>query len=211
MNSTKEIADYRDYGYRDARPTHAHAYLVPVLTKLLASGQRRVLDFGCGNGSLTAAISRADLQFVGVDLSETGIAEARVAHPGIQFILGDVTGPLESLNIGHFDVVISCEVVEHLYNPRAWARNCYGLLHPRGTLIVSTPYHGYLKNLLISAQGAWDRHFTALWDGGHIKFWSYPTLRQLLSEAGFERFEFYGAGRAPYLWKSMVIRCSKPR
>jgi hypothetical protein len=37
---------------------------------------------------------------------------------------------------------------------------------------VSTPYHGYHKNLGLALSGKMDAHFTALWEGGHIKFFS---------------------------------------
>lgn len=56
--------------------------------------------------------------------------------------------------------------------------------------------------------GKMDGHFTALWDGGHIKFWSRKTLTTLLAKHGFEVMEFRGCGRFPYLWKSMFIRAS---
>ena len=72
--------------------------------------------------------------------------------------------------------------------------------------MISTPYHGYLKNLVMAATGKMDAHFTVLWDGGHIKFWSRKTLTQLLEEFGFEVIGFKGSGRFPYIWKSMFIR-----
>jgi hypothetical protein len=75
-----------------------------------------------------------------------------------------------------------------------------------GELIISCPYHGYLKNLVMALAGKFDNHFTVLWDGGHIKFWSKKTLTQLLEEFGFEVIDFKGAGRFPYLWKSMFIK-----
>ena len=75
-----------------------------------------------------------------------------------------------------------------------------------GEIIISTPYHGYLKNLALALSGKLDAHFTALWDGGHIKFFSRNTLETLLVESGFEVTDFIGAGRWPYLWKSMLIK-----
>ena len=71
--------------------------------------------------------------------------------------------------------------------------------------MVSTPYHGYWKNLLLSVAGKWDSHHTALWDGGHIKFWSRSTLTKLLEANGFDVVDFKGAGRIYGLWKSMVL------
>jgi 2-polyprenyl-6-hydroxyphenyl methylase/3-demethylubiquinone-9 3-methyltransferase len=83
------------------------------------------------------------------------------------------------------------------------------VLKPGGLLIISTPYHGYLKNLALSIFGKWDDHHTALWDGGHIKFWSRSTLTQLLEAGGFDVIDFRGVGRLPWLWKSMVLIARK--
>ena len=106
--------------------------------------------------------------------------------------------------------MISTEVVEHVYAPRRWAAAAFSALNPGGVLICSTPYHGYLKNLTLAASGKLDAHFTALWGGGHIKFWSRRTLTALLQETGFEMVAFRGAGRWPWLWKSMLIAALKP-
>jgi hypothetical protein len=50
-----------------------------------------------------------------------------------------------------------------------------------------------------------DNHFTVLWDGGHIKFWSKKTLNIIFSEFGFKKIKFKGCGRYPFLWKSMLL------
>ncbi len=52
--------------------------------------------------------------------------------------------------------------------------------------------------------GKLDAHFTALWDYGHIKFWSIRTLSELLREAGFVEIRFERVGRIPALAKSMI-------
>jgi 2-polyprenyl-6-hydroxyphenyl methylase/3-demethylubiquinone-9 3-methyltransferase len=97
-----------------------------------------------------------------------------------------------------------------VYAPRRWAAAAFTALKPGSVLICSTPYHGYLKNLALAASGQLDPHFTALWDGGHIKFWSRRTLTALLQEAGFQVVGFRGAGRWPWLWKSMLLAAKKP-
>jgi len=73
-----------------------------------------------------------------------------------------------------------------------------------------TPYHGYLKNLVISLVGGWDRHFQVERDGGHIKFFSKRTLRRMAEAVGFRNLRFQGAGRLPWLWKSMILVAQKP-
>ena len=58
--------------------------------------------------------------------------------------------------------------------------------------------------------GTMDAHFTALWDHGHIKFWSFHTLHALLKDAGFVNIEFYRVGRIPVLAKSMIAIARMP-
>ena len=80
-----------------------------------------------------------------------------------------------------FDVAIATEVIEHLVRPHNLPGFAKQLLRPGGPLIISTPYHGYLKNLVLALSNKWDSHLTPLWDGGHIKMWSRKTL------SGFQR------------------------
>jgi len=117
---------------------------------------------------------------------------------------------LEKLGEPPFDIVVSTEVVEHLYSPREYARGCFQALKPGGRFICTTPYHGYGKNLALSLLGKWDAHANPLWDGGHIKLWSRNTLTNLLTETGFRNIQFRGAGRIPYLWMTMIMSGDKP-
>jgi 2-polyprenyl-6-hydroxyphenyl methylase/3-demethylubiquinone-9 3-methyltransferase len=135
-----------------------------------------------------------------------------MALPQGTFHVGDAADVLpDDLAPSSFDAAISTETIEHLLRPRCLVRNAFTLLKPGGKFLVSTPYHGYAKNVVLSLSGRLDAHFTALWDGGHVKFWSRKTLCALLAEAGFEEFSFVGCGRIPLLWKSMIVICRKPR
>jgi len=144
----------------------------------------------------------------GIDASEQGIALARKTNPD-RFYLQDLsTGKLPA-ELAHldFDTIISTEVIEHLYNPQAFIELCNQVLSAaKGEVIISTPYHGYLKNLMLSIFNKWDSHLGPMWQGGHIKFWSRSTLSQLLIGNGFSVTAFKGCGRIPYMWKSMIIK-----
>lgn len=133
---------------------------------------------------------------------------------GIHFFEADATRNVAEFYLqqcnGPLDAILSTEVIEHVFDPRSFAKLCFELLKPNGLLVLSTPYHGYAKNLSLALVGAMDRHYTALWDCGHIKFWSRKTLGILLEEAGFRELHFRGAGRIAYLWKSMVMTAKKP-
>lgn len=206
---------YREYGYRDADPNCSHRYLWPALRAVLQRvdgppGGRRALDIGCGNGFICGRLADLGYAVSGFDASAEGVAQARRAHPQGRFeVLGVGADPAAVFG-RDWDLVVSTEVIEHLYAPRRLVADARALLRPGGLLVLSTPYHGYLKNLVLALSGRLDGHFTALWDGGHIKFFSRRTLSALLREAGFEVLAFRGAGRLPWLWASMVVAARKP-
>jgi 2-polyprenyl-3-methyl-5-hydroxy-6-metoxy-1,4-benzoquinol methylase len=208
-----------EYGYGTAGPNCSHPYLWPALRGMIrqlrldpvaGTARPRLLEAGCGNGEIASRLAALGFQVSGFDASTQGIALARLAVPDGRFEVlcsGDDLG--EVLGTG-WDLIVSLEVIEHLYAPRRFVSELFDLLRPGGVFIVTTPYHGYLKNLALALSGRMERHFTALWDGGHIKFWSYATLTAVLLEAGFIAPALRGAGRLPWLWSSMVVAVRKP-
>jgi 2-polyprenyl-6-hydroxyphenyl methylase/3-demethylubiquinone-9 3-methyltransferase len=210
---TETAIDISGYVYEDGNLNPSHDYLVPSLLEILGSlhipqDRMRIFELGCGNGAVAEVLTRYGYQLTGVDVSVQGVEQAQRRHPHLSLQLGSAYDHLAD-TYGRFPVVISLEVVEHLYDPRAFARTLFNLVEPSGTAIVSTPYHGYWKNLVMALTGRLDHHFTALWDHGHIKFWSIATLRQLLQEAGFHSVTFRRVGRVPALAKSMIAIATK--
>jgi SAM-dependent methyltransferase len=67
-------------------------------------------------------------------------------------------------------VVVSSKVIEHLFRPQLFLRNAVLILRPGGSVILTTPYHGYLKNVALSLFDKWDKHFSVDHEGGHINF-----------------------------------------
>jgi 2-polyprenyl-6-hydroxyphenyl methylase/3-demethylubiquinone-9 3-methyltransferase len=190
----------------NAAPSCIAAFVYPaILDVLRRHGCRRVLDIGCGNGTLCRVLSDAGHSVVGIEPSASGVEAARAAAPGGTFCEMGVYDDPSQLPEADFDAAVSTDVVEHLFAPAALPQFAAAKLKPGGLLVLSTPYHGYLKNLVLSLCNAWDRHHTPLWDGGHIKFWSRPTLTALLEANGFQVIEFHGVGRLPFVWKGMVL------
>ncbi|MDH5325942.1 MAG: class I SAM-dependent methyltransferase [Gammaproteobacteria bacterium] len=202
----------KEYGWKSCQGPHSCAYIVPRILEILqTTSAGRVLDLGAGNGVLCSHVASSGYKIVGVEYDSQGVEIAKKAYPSIPFYnYGIQDDPSELLRFEKpFDVVVSTEVIEHLFSPHLLPQYAAGVLEKGGFLIVTTPYHGYLKNLALSIFGAWDKHHTPLWHGGHIKFWSKKTLSQLLEENGFKVVAFSGVGRLPYLWKSMVLVAQK--
>ena len=202
------MAEYKDYGYFNDQPGHTFFYLQQPLLSLLDKKQNKcILDLGCGNGHLVNYLLEQGFNVYGTDASEKGIAIAKNTHPDRFFVqdlsTGKLPAELQSIN---FDTIISTEVIEHLYDPQGFVDFCRDALNGKGEIILSTPYHGYLKNLTLSIFNKWDAHLGPLWLGGHIKFWSKGSLSKALTNSGFTVTDFKGCGRIPYFWKSMIIK-----
>lgn len=201
-----------NYGWSSAAPPHSSGYIAPsIIRKLRELGTARVLDLGAGNGGICGDLSAAGFDVVGVEHDAQGVEIARASHPSIPFHRHSIEDDPDVLLRGErpFDAVISTEVIEHLYSPHKLPAFAHRVLRDGGHLIVTTPYHGYLKNLALALTDHWDRHHTALWHGGHIKFFSRDTLGSLLQEQGFDVVDFSGLGRVRWLWKSMLLVARK--
>jgi SAM-dependent methyltransferase len=200
------------FNFCDSSLGCAHVFLLPAVLNILKkidTKKLRIFDLGCGNGSVANALSKLGYEVIGVDPSVDGIQRAKKSFPHIKLEYGSSYDNLKK-KYGQFPVLISLEVIEHVYAPRKHIHCIYSLLQPGGIGIISTPYHSYLKNLFLSLAGKMDDHFTALWDDGHIKFWSIKTLTKLLKESGFKDIHFLRVGRIPILAKSMIAIIRKP-
>jgi 2-polyprenyl-3-methyl-5-hydroxy-6-metoxy-1,4-benzoquinol methylase len=205
------VTGRKEYAYHAATQGWAHGYLLdPVLTEIDRIRPARVFEIGAGNGFVASRIAAMGIEVVAIEPSHSGVEIARQSFPAVQMHVGSAYDDLAS-QYGKFPVVISLEVVEHLMEPRLFAKTVFDLLEPGGCALISTPYHGYLKNVALALTGKMDAHFTALWDGGHIKFWSIRTLSALLTEAGLVVEKVVRVGRVPMLAKSMLVTARRPR
>jgi 2-polyprenyl-3-methyl-5-hydroxy-6-metoxy-1,4-benzoquinol methylase len=200
------------YGWKSETPPPSCGYLAPAILHILkALPVKNILDIGAGNGKLCEEINKHGYYVAGTDYDQEGVEICRTFYPHIHFYQYAVEDtPTELLEKEPvFDAVVSTEVIEHLYSPHNLPIFASKVLKKDGYLILTTPYHGYIKNLALSVFNKWDKHHTVLWHGGHIKFWSRKSLTTLLEKTGFQVVDFQGVGRVSYLWKSMVLIAQK--
>lgn len=139
-----------------------------------------VLDIGCGGGHLLEILQKvpghSGENLCGVDYSARAVEQAKLRVPEANFELGDATR-LPFLT-GAFDIVICCEVLEHLDNPRQALREAHRVLSPKGMLIITIP------------NGAKDSY------EGHVNFWDKGQFRDFCDEYPIESSETLNKGRA---------------
>lgn len=111
----------------------------PLLALLAAQPGERVLDLGSGTGALTRAIADAGAHVVGVDASKAMLAEARAAHPDLDFR----EGRAEALAFaGEFDAVFSNATLHWVHDAAGVARGVRNALVPGGRFVAEFGGHG---------------------------------------------------------------------
>jgi 2-polyprenyl-3-methyl-5-hydroxy-6-metoxy-1,4-benzoquinol methylase len=124
-----------EYSYGSSQPEHHHHYLVKPVLSLIhtaiaqtpCSGSSptskiKVLDLGCGSGSFSHFLATQGFEVVGIEESASGVAQAQQAYPNCQFRQGSIYA-LDLTDLAQaFDLVVSTEVIEHLFYPRELVR-----------------------------------------------------------------------------------------
>jgi 2-polyprenyl-6-hydroxyphenyl methylase/3-demethylubiquinone-9 3-methyltransferase len=181
----------------------------PIIRILRRNNAKTVLDLGCANGALSAEFSSAGFDVTACDASKSGIHTARENYSGISFFHHDVSNPLGDAYLGRYDAIVSIEVIEHLLLPRLLLHRAVEALRPGGVLVLTTPFHGYWKNLALALAGRFDEHWHPLRDFGHVKFFSKRTIEALLREQGLGVRCIVAVGRVPVLARTMIVEAVK--
>lgn len=135
---------------------------------------QRVLEIGCGTGTITAFLLDRQL-VVGIDVDEAYVrfTQARYrSHANVIIRRQDLTESIDGLPQHELDSALSVNVFEHIPNDQAAMRAVFALLRPGGTLTLMVPGHPLLL-------GGFDRHI------GHQRRYTKPELRRKLEASGF--------------------------
>ena len=107
----------------------------PLLDAAAVGAGARVLDVGCGLGTLAAAAAARGAEVTGADLAEGMLAEARRRHPGIEFVLAD--GEALPFPDDAFDAVLGAFVVNHLPQPERAVAEMLRVARPGGRVALA--------------------------------------------------------------------------
>jgi 2-polyprenyl-6-hydroxyphenyl methylase/3-demethylubiquinone-9 3-methyltransferase len=178
---------------------------IATLAELGTPTSVRLLDFGCGNGVLSEFFQSHGYGVHAIDISETIVKSNQRRFPDVNFQLGSPNEPVPYAD-GTFDAVFCSEVIEHVYDVHFIFSEFSRLLRPGGLLILTTPYHGRLKNVIV-ALFFFDRHFDPTWQ--HIRFWTKKSLTKVCVSHGLTPVTWKHVGRFWPVPKSFFLVCRK--
>jgi ubiquinone/menaquinone biosynthesis C-methylase UbiE len=146
-------------------------------TNLLKPGDR-ILEIGCGIGTIVAELAKQSFDIRGTDISQVAIEYGRAKYPGI----GLEVQPAEELPYedGAFDVVLSFDLFEHIARIDRHVSEVHRVLKPRGYYLFQTP------NKWSNAVFETLNHKTLKWRRVHPSLHTPGQLRRRLAKHGFE-------------------------
>jgi ubiquinone/menaquinone biosynthesis C-methylase UbiE len=157
-----------------------------IKSSLRFNGDNKLLDVGCGRGTLAHFIN-LNVELYGIDISETAIFEAnKIYNHAKQIDLDKDELPYDN---NFFDIAVALDVLEHVYDPLAVINKIYRVLKNDGKLVLSTPnilYEKYLKDFVRTRRFPKTSGDQFPYDGGHIHFFTYKDIYQLLEKSGFK-------------------------
>ena len=159
---------------------------------------KQVIELGCGEGELAARLLEGqDAEYLGTDLSADIVEEAKSRYPHLQF---QARGADDiELPDGAFDLVVACEVLEHVEDPPAVLREIKRLSSKWA--LVSVPREPIWRALNMVRGAYWsDLGNTP----GHIQHWS---RRQFISFISTE-LEVVEV-RTPLPWTMLLCRTDR--
>ena len=149
----------------------------------------RVVEVGCGRGAFAIELARLGANVTALDFSAAAIeiARSRAAREGVvvDFLVADAQAT--GLPDKHFDLVVSCECLEHVLDPHAMARELFRICQPGGRCVLTTP--SYMNGVILAWVMNWLRgrpHNSGAGVQPHENFFLFFGVRRMLRKAGFQ-------------------------
>jgi len=171
----KRVINRRNFTYR---------LLLQIIGSQLVS-KRRVLDIGCGAGTLSLYLASKGVHATGVDISTRAIEACEITAKRLRL---EKNADFKVLDFskksikGKFDLVLCLELLEHLEDDKVASKKIYENLGDNGVAIISTP----TKSAPLYRLGLTKREDKR---SGHLRRYTMEELTGLLKDEGFRIVE----------------------
>ena len=153
--------------------------------------KKRVLEVGCGPGSITRILARqGECRVTGLEHDMEAIAKVTPYCESIMQV--DLNG-VEWIRLldgaERFDVVVAADVLEHLYDPWRTLRELVSFINPDGYLVISLPHVGHAAVVSCLINGDFEYRDWGLLDRTHIRFFGLKNIEALFAQADLKIVE----------------------
>ncbi len=160
--------------------TYEIDFQVSVLKKLVPA-PAKILDVGCGLGTLLRALEREGYEVEGIEISPVAADFAK--KNGLHVVCGDFCETERARN--EYDAIVAIEVVEHVYNPMEFFRRAYDSLKPGGIFYCTTGnFQNFTWQHALFGRASVDCYIVP---EEHVVLYSTDTMKRYYQKAGFSR------------------------
>jgi 2-polyprenyl-3-methyl-5-hydroxy-6-metoxy-1,4-benzoquinol methylase len=180
----------------------------PEVAQLIKSDYHKVLEIGCGEGNFRKNLILPH-EYWGV---EPNVQAANIAKNNCDKVLvGFYEQIHESIPNQYFDLIICCDVIEHIYDTEFFLYSLSEKIDlDNGEIIFSIPNVRYYNNIIeLLVYKDWKYAVKGILDKTHLRFFTQKSIIRLFEENNFKIKEIVGlnpiGGR-----KRILINIFKP-
>lgn len=163
-----ELVDAQNFQSREQYVLHLiHTFAYTQVARIVSG--KKVLDLGCNTGYGSDILSKNAQSVIGVDVSEDAINLAKSSYPALTFHLSD--GKKLPFHDNEFDLIISCQVIEHIVDHNIYFSELKRVLKDTGIAIFTTP------NAILRLDPGMKP-----WNEFHVQEFSAKQLKNMLEE-----------------------------
>jgi SAM-dependent methyltransferase len=143
---------------------------------------KSIVDLGCGDAERLAQIGESlggGVELLGVDFQPDAAREEELRKRGVRLVKDNIEGDLNGLRDGGHDLIVSCQTLEHLYDPATSLKTVARKLAPGGLLLIETPNKGGLDFLLFKRR-YWGFYHTPR----HFHAFTVKSLARSIEQSG---------------------------
>lgn len=165
-----------------------------VMFSMLPEGEnKKLLDVGCGIGTISLELQKKGFHVTGVDFSKVGIEKC--LEKGLNATLSDIDKDGLDFPDKSFDVVWAGDVIEHVFDPLFLFEEIARVLKDDGVVLLTVPNNFSLKSrikIALTGQSLQSGIYKKLRQCKHHTFFSWDLLTYMLDHAKF-RIERYNS------------------
>lgn len=163
----------------------------PANVARMVGKNKRVLEIGCGPGSVTKILTQqGSCQVTGLELDPEAIKKVTpYCAQVMQADLNSSEWPSLLDGIEKFDVVVAADVLEHLYDPWTTLQRMVPFINSNGYLVISLPHVGHAAVISCLINGDFEYRDWGLLDRTHIRFFGLKNIESLLTQARLKIIE----------------------
>ncbi len=208
-------ASLRKEDFKDVQVGRWPKDRVQAILSVAGEGES-ILDIGCGSGHLLYQFRHRFTNLVGLEYAQHRLDQAQINLQEYSFT--PIHGTAENLSAvrsNSIDRIVSADTIEHIPDVYEAVGEMHRVLKPGGMLVINTPNIAFLKKRVLLLMGRFPSTSQSneglgsdiLFDGGHLHYFTFRSLRLLLERFGFRMVRHMGYGRfgaAHNFWPTLL-------